>query len=327
MNAAVGSSLPGTATAAVSVIICTRNGWSRGFLEATLQSLLAQSLPAREIVLVDDGSTDGTVTQVQRTYPDVTIMPNAGTGLAAARNTGIAAARCPWVAFIDDDDLWVPDKLAEQLAQADACATPDSFIWVSRYAMLTVEDGRPMVMATPSQFASWPACLLASPIQPSGVLISKKLLARIGPFREQIREGAAYDYWIRCLSQGIGIRYSDNVLLHYRQHHPQMTAMERRIDHFLAIDALVAPYLAQLPATLAHRIGTARLLNNLRSLLVDKGTSAAAYYCRRSVLRRVPGPRTIVYFLLDSLFCRFPHGMRRKLRHGAMRLLTGQAIT
>lgn len=324
MIAAVDSPLPAIATAAVSVIICTRNGWSRGFLEATLQSVLAQSWPAAEIILVDDGSTDGTATQVQRICPGVIIIPNAGTGLAAARNTGIATACSPWIAFIDDDDLWVLDKLAEQLAQAEACATPDNIIWVSRYAMLTAQDDQAMEMATPSQFASWPACLLASPIQPSGVMISKKLLSRIGPFQEHLREGAAYDYWIRCLSQGIAIRYSSKVLLLYRQHHPQMTAVGRRLEHFLAIDALVAPYAAQLPTELANRIATARLLNNVRSLLADTGMRTTAQYCRNSVLRKLPGPRTILYFLLDSLFCRFPHTMRRRLRHGAMRLLTGR---
>ena len=106
-------------------------------------------------------------------------------------------------AFIDDDDIWCPEKLAEQLAQVQASETPDAIVYASQIATLNSHGGNPVAWATPRQFASWPACLLGSPIQPSGVLLSKKLLSRMGPFNEQIQEGAAYDYWIRCLSAGM----------------------------------------------------------------------------------------------------------------------------
>ena len=312
------------AAAAVSVIICTRNGCSRGFLDDTLQSLLAQSRPAQEILLVDDASSDGTAAYVRQTYPQVTVLPNAGKGLAAGRNTGVAAARSPWIAFIDDDDLWRPEKLAEQVAQAHACETPDAVIWASQIAILRSEAGAPAAGATPRQFASWPACLLGSPIQPSGVLLSKKLLSRMGPFNEQIQEGAAYDYWIRCLGAGMSIRYSSTILLHYRQHHPQMTAPARKLDHFLNIDALIAPYLEQLAPALAQRIRYARLLNTLRSLMAHSGMSAAARYWRASMPRPAPGWRAICYFLLDTVACRTPYRRRHVLRQRVMQLLIGK---
>lgn len=310
--------------AAVSVIICTRNGWSRGFLDDTLQSLLAQSWPAQEILLIDDASSDGTAAYVRQAYPQVTVLPNAGKGLAAARNTGVAAARCPWIAFIDDDDLWRPEKLAEQLSQAQACETPDAMVWASQIAILRSDAGAPAPWATPRQFASWPACLLGSPIQPSGVLLSKNLLSRMGPFNEQIQEGAAYDYWIRCLSAGISIHYSSKVLLHYRQHHPQMTAMSRKLDHFLNIDAMVTPHLARLAPALANRIRSARLLGNLRSLLNHTGISAAASYWRASVPHPPSSLRIVSYFLLDTIACRAPHRIRHTLRQRAMQLLIGK---
>ncbi|MCA1862041.1 glycosyltransferase [Janthinobacterium sp. HSC-3S05] len=310
--------------AAVSVIICTRNGWSRGFLDATLHSLLAQSRPAQEILLIDDASSDGTAAYVRQAYPQVTVLPNAGKGLAAARNTGVAAVRSAWVAFIDDDDIWRPEKLAEQLSQAQASDTPDAVVWASQIAILRSDAGAPAPCATPRQFATWPACLLGSPIQPSGVLLSKKLLSRMGPFNEQIREGAAYDYWIRCLSAGMSIRYSTNILLHYRQHHPQMTAPARRLEHFLNIDAIVAPYLERLAPALAKRVRCARLLNNLRSLLGHTGISAAVRYWRASVPRLAPGLRSVCYFLLDTVACRAPHRIRHTLRQRAMQLLIGK---
>lgn len=327
MNVAAVQALPGVLdadAAAVSVIICTRNGWSRGFLEDTLQSLLAQSCPAQEILLVDDASSDGTAAYVQQAYPQVSVLRNTGKGLAAARNTGVAAARSPWVAFIDDDDLWRPEKLTEQLAQAQASETPDAVIWASQIAVLRSDAGAPAAWATPRQFASWPACLLGSPIQPSGVLLSKNLLSRMGPFDEQIQEGAAYDYWIRCLSAGMSIRYSSNILLHYRQYHPQMTAPARKLDHFLNIDALIAPYLERLAPALAQRIRYARLLNNLRSLLSHTSLPTALRYWHASVPRPRPGLRTLSYFLLDTIACRSPHRIRHALRQCAIQLLIGK---
>lgn len=321
------SAVSETLTATVSVIICTRNGWSRGFLDETLRSVLMQSLPASEILLVDDASSDGTAAYVQHAYPQVTILQNTGTGLAAARNTGIAAARFAWVAFIDDDDVWHPEKLTQQLAQANACATPDAVIWASQVATLNRRGGMPVPRATPRQFATWPACLLGSPIQPSSVLLSKNLLSRMGPFNEQIPEGAAYDYWIRCLSSGISIRYSTNPLLYYRQHHPQMTAAVRKLEHFLGIDALVAPHLTRLAAAQADRIRLARWLHNLRSLTAHSGVRAALRYCNTSVPRPALslglGLRTIFYFLLDTLGCRSPHRIRHVLRQRAIRILIG----
>ncbi|WP_080753536.1 glycosyltransferase family 2 protein [Janthinobacterium lividum] len=310
--------------APVSVIICTRNGWSRGFLDDTLQSLLAQSWPAQEILLIDDASSDGTAAYVRQAYPQVIVLPSAGRGLAAARNTGVAAVRSPWVALIDDDDIWRPEKLAEQLSQAQASETPDAVLWASQIAILRSDAGAPAAWATPRQFASWPACLLGSPIQPSGVLLSKKLLSRMGPFNEQIQEGSAYDYWIRCLSAGMSIRYSTNILLHYRHHHPQMTAPARKLEHFVNIDAIVAPYLEGLAPALVKRIHCARLLNNLRSLLNHTGISAAVRYWRASVPRPVPGLRSVCYFLLDTAACRAPHKWRHALRQRAMQVLIGK---
>ncbi|MGK5057923.1 glycosyltransferase family 2 protein [Janthinobacterium sp. LB2P49] len=309
---------------AVSVILCTRNGWSRGFLEETLQSLLAQSWPASEILLIDDASSDGTPARVQQAYPQVTVLPNAASGLAAARNTGVAAARFPWVAFIDDDDIWCPEKLAEQLAQVQASETPDAIVYASQVATLNSHGGNPVAWATPRQFAAWPACLLGSPIQPSGVLLSKQLLSRMGPFSEQLKEGAAYDYWIRCLSAGMAIHYSTNILLHYRQHHPQMTAMSRKVEHFLNIDAVIMPHLAHLAPALAYRIHSARLLNNLRSLLNHSGISAAVHYWRASAPRPASSLRTLSYFLLDTIVCRAPHRLRPALRQRTMQLLIGK---
>src|SRR5262245_33388702 len=101
----------------VSVVIPSHN--RRRLLERTLRSVLAQAAGDLEVVVVDDGSTDGT-RDAAGLDPRVVILRNdIPAGVGSARNQGIAAARGEWIAFCDDDDLWSPDKLMRQLAAAD----------------------------------------------------------------------------------------------------------------------------------------------------------------------------------------------------------------
>jgi len=311
----------------VTVVICTRNGRSRGFLDEALKSVLEQTAPPAEVLLVDDGSTDGTAADVQRRYPEVKVLANTGSRLAAARNTGIRAARNPWISFMDDDDVWCPDKLAAQMAQAAAFAQPESTIWVARVAAIGESSGLPAPIPVPLHFASWPACLLGCPvIAPSGVLLSRELLLRIGPFDEHLSICAAYEYWIRCLAAGATVRYSETILLHYRRHRAQMTDPSRLVDLGLSADSMLLPYLEKLLPALAGRIKLARKLTWFRTLAVRSGfKSAARYWAGTPLQPGRPGLRTCTYFLLDSVASRAPQAAKRLLRSMAVRLLLGHS--
>lgn len=104
----------------VSVVITTYN--QVGYIAATIASVLAQTYRDLEVVLVDDGSTDGTEAAVgpYRSYLKYIRQPNRG--VAAARNTGISRAKGRILAFLDGDDLWEPEKLWRQLEVAEAHA-------------------------------------------------------------------------------------------------------------------------------------------------------------------------------------------------------------
>jgi GT2 family glycosyltransferase len=101
ITAALAAAPPAPPRAAISVIICTRNGRPR--ISACLRALEAQSLPAHELIVVDDGSTDGTADLVERIFPSVVLIRLEPSGLSAARNAGAEAATGEFVAFTDDD--------------------------------------------------------------------------------------------------------------------------------------------------------------------------------------------------------------------------------
>jgi hypothetical protein len=96
----------------ISVVIPCYNGTK--FLRETLDSVLAQTLPALEVIVVDDGSTDGSAGIADSYGPPVRVIRQPNQGESVARNRGIEEAKGEWVAFLDADDLWLPDKLAEQ---------------------------------------------------------------------------------------------------------------------------------------------------------------------------------------------------------------------
>jgi glycosyltransferase involved in cell wall biosynthesis len=95
-----------------SIVVPVYN--KRALLRATVESALQQSFAGFELILIDDGSTDGSLEAVaDLTDPRIRILRQENGGASAARNAGMAAARHQWIAFLDADDLWLPDHLAE----------------------------------------------------------------------------------------------------------------------------------------------------------------------------------------------------------------------
>jgi glycosyltransferase involved in cell wall biosynthesis len=119
----------------VSVIIPTYN--RADLIIASLESVFTQTHPAAEVIVVDDGSKDETETVVRRRFPAVRYVQIKNSGDCGARNAGVAVARAPWLAFLDSDDLWRPEKLA---LHARLCASqPDIHFSFSNFATI-VDD-------------------------------------------------------------------------------------------------------------------------------------------------------------------------------------------
>ena len=192
---------PGARAPDVSVILPTRNRCDR--VRLTLRSALAQRNVAFEIVVVDDGSSDGTAQMVEAWgEPRIRLVRNhISVGESGARNRGIQEARGTWIAFLDDDDLWAPDKLALQLEALRVTGRS----WA--YGGEVVVDGDHNLLhgsppPTPEEVGSALDRHNAVPASASNVVVASDLLARVGSFDTGLRRTPDWDMWLRLIRAG-----------------------------------------------------------------------------------------------------------------------------
>jgi hypothetical protein len=186
----------------VSVVIAAYN--EAETIRDALRSVLAQTVPPAEIVVVDDGSTDDTARIVVREFPGCRLIAQANAGPAAARNRGIAASTGAWVAFLDADDAWAPRKLEWQLRSAAVEPTVD--VWCGEAARVNA-DGGPIPESSPEpgggEVRPIPLreFLDHNPVATSTVLIRRRALEALGGFDERFRGPEDYDLWLRAAAR------------------------------------------------------------------------------------------------------------------------------
>jgi glycosyltransferase involved in cell wall biosynthesis len=208
--------LEGTAGPDVTVVIPTRD--RLGLLKRSLRSALAQRDISIEIVVVDDGSVDATADWL-RDNADArvrVVRHEVPRGVAAARNTGIELAAGEWLAFLDDDDFWAPEKLVRQLDAARAAGA--SFV----YSAVAIVDERGA--ATELLWAPEPDDILRKvvpdnllPAGASNVTARRDLVMALGGFDEDLPCSEDWDLWIRMAAVAPAAACND-VLVAYAVH-------------------------------------------------------------------------------------------------------------
>ncbi len=193
----------------VSVVVATRN--RRAALARALASIDAQSFRDFEVVVVDDGSIDGTADWLRAQRPAVGLVAlRRSCGAAAARNRGVERARGEIVAFLDDDDVWHPSYLETQVAQFDA--HPDALLCSAGHVEIdgTGRVSRPDVRPL-FDYADPLVHLLAEcPLHTLSIVACRRAaLARIGPFDETLAIVHDLDWYLRLVAGG-----------GRREHHP-----------------------------------------------------------------------------------------------------------
>ena len=213
----------------ISVIIPSFN--RRHTLARALQSVYDQSSPVEEVILIDDGSTDDSAAMVAREFPEVKVIQQPNSGVSAARNRGITAARHEWIALLDSDDCWLPQKIA---AVREAATTHPGYIlyhsdelWVRRGVRVN-----PMQKHRKSGGWIFAQCLPLCAISPSAAVIQRKILLELDLFDESLPACEDYDLWLR-LCHRFPVHYIDQALItKYGGHEDQLSHQYPAMDRF-----------------------------------------------------------------------------------------------
>ncbi|MGZ4969195.1 MAG: glycosyltransferase family 2 protein [Methylobacter sp.] len=178
----------------ISVVIPSYNRCN--LLRRALLSVYSQTLLPVEVAVIDDGSTDGTQAMLRREFPQVVYCYQQNLGVSAARNLGIQQTTGDWLAFLDSDDEWLPEKLTKQKAALAAqpeykiCHTEEN--WIRNGIQVDV----------PKKYAKtggwiFTDCLPLCAMSPSTMVIHRSVFADIGLFDVQLPACEDYDLWLR----------------------------------------------------------------------------------------------------------------------------------
>jgi glycosyltransferase involved in cell wall biosynthesis len=200
----------------VSVVIPTYNRVQS--LQEAIQSVLDQTYQDFEVIVVDDGSTDGTNEMVKKMADPsghIRYIHQGNQGVSAARNYGIQEARGKYIAFLDSDDLFLPNKLEYQVGYLDN----NSSVGLVHSSFINVDVHNNEIGITKARLQGhvYKKCLFGCAMMPSMVMIRSGVFEKVGRFDEELRIGEDTDLWIR-IARHFKIGAISAPLVKYRVH-------------------------------------------------------------------------------------------------------------
>ena len=240
----------------ISVVIPTFNRLI--YLERAIKSVLNQTISVNEIIIVDDGSDDGTSEFIHSNYPNLKYIFQSNSGVSAARNTGIKAASSNWIAFLDSDDAWVTNKIQKQITELELnpemnfCHSNE--IWIRNGKVIKQKN-------THKKFGGFifNKCLDKCRISPSTVICRKSLLIKLNGFDEDLAICEDYDLWLRITSDNPVIYIEKPLIIKYGGHQDQLSRNSEGIEsyHIKSLEKLLKQ---NFPSE--HRIAMENMLIN-----------------------------------------------------------------
>lgn len=187
------------------------------YLGEALESILQQSYRPLEIIIVDDGATDSTAAVAACYGEQGTYLRQANAGPAAARNLGLSTARGEFIAFLDADDLWHPEKLARQMARFQA--RPELEVCITHVQNFWVPELQTKAARLRDQRFMRPL-----PGYTMQALLARRLLFdRIGQLNPELRQGEDTDWFLRATEQRVVMEVLPEVLMYRRLHQSNLT--------------------------------------------------------------------------------------------------------
>lgn len=196
-----------------------------------IDSVLAQELLPEEIIVVDDGSTDNTPEALNSYLPKIQVVRQGNRGVSAARNRGVAEAHGKWIAFLDSDDEWMPDKLQKQIAFIEQ--HPISRIlqteerWIRNN--MHVNPGKKYSKKSGNIFKY---CLKTCIVGPSTVICESTLLTEMGGFDENLPVCEDYDLWLRIAAKYPIPLIHETLIIKYGGHPDQLSLSTPAMDRY-----------------------------------------------------------------------------------------------
>ncbi|TGM00595.1 glycosyltransferase family 2 protein [Leptospira barantonii] len=222
-------------TVSISAIIPTFNREVK--VLRAIRTVLAQTLSPLEIIVVDDGSTDDTISKIKEEFPDaiagglISILPLEHKGVSHARNRGVEQARGEWIAFLDSDDEWLPEKLERQwdfiCKNSNVKILQSQEVWirngkrVNPPSYLAKKNGE--IFEQSLEFCS---------VTPSSVVLKKELYQETGGMDEELPACEDYDLWLRITSRVPVSLLEERLLIRYGGHEDQLSFQHPVMDRF-----------------------------------------------------------------------------------------------
>ncbi len=213
----------------ISVVITTYN--RLGLVGRAVQSVLNQSRQPDEIILVDDGSTDSTEKVIPQTFPSIQYIQQKNRGISQARNRGISRSSGDWIAFLDSDDEWLPDKLKKQSnalkkkPEYRICYTNE--IWIRRGVRVN-----PKKIHQKFSGDIFNKCLPLCIISPSSVMIHRSLFDEYGGFDPSLPVCEDYDLWLRLCAFLPVLYVKEQLIIKYGGHPDQLSQKYWGMDRY-----------------------------------------------------------------------------------------------
>ena len=213
----------------ISVVIPTFNRIS--LVARAIDSVLKQSLNPYEIIVVDDGSDDGTSEMIQNKYKSIKLIQQQNNGVSAARNKGIKHAKGDWIGLLDSDDEWTEKKLENQAdrliktPEYDFCHTNE--IWIRNGVRVNQRKKH-------EKYGGYifDKCLDICRISPSSVLFRKNILDHVGWFDDQLPVCEDYDLWLRITAEYRILFIDEPLIIKYGGHDDQLSHSVESIEFF-----------------------------------------------------------------------------------------------
>ena len=214
----------------ISVVIPTLNRINT--IQRAIDSVINQTFKPAEIIVVDNGSSDGTLKFLREQYPKITILKENKIGVSNARNKGIKKSINQWIALLDSDDAWHPRKLEIQTSMLDSALKEYNLIHTDEIWFRNNKHINQMKKHKKQGGYIFERCLSLCCISPSSVLFKKNILDKVGLFDESLPVCEDYDMWLKICSSEEVLFAQDKLTYKYGGHKDQLSKSYWGMDRF-----------------------------------------------------------------------------------------------